>query len=60
MVDRGVKSESREPRDSRDDAEARRWARETRDDLEAGALTDESDKLKRRLAAEKAKKTTSE
>jgi hypothetical protein len=44
-------------RNRQDDAEARRWARETRDALEAGDVSDETGALARRLTEEKAKKS---
>jgi hypothetical protein len=47
-------------RDSGDDAEARRWAREMRDALEAGQVSDDAEVLAGRLAEEKSKKNQSQ
>jgi hypothetical protein len=47
-------------RDSSDDAEARRWAREMRDALEAGQVSDDAEVLAGRLAEEKSKKNQSQ
>ena len=45
-------------RDTADDAEARRWARETREALEAGMVRDDSEQLRSRLREERSKQQT--
>lgn len=57
VPDEAARSAGRD-RDSASDAEARRWAREMRDALEAGRVPDDAEALAARLAEERAKKTT--